>query len=196
MMNPAQTLVVITLPKHLYHYRNFFNVYGLYKTNLPNRYIGDIGQLITSQYYNMLEGRLQFLSNGVYNERKVLYYTILCEIYKKFLRYTSWCILLTAVRILSNSDEREKTMRRHYTKILKSFFHNKFFYARASLGVTQEEMAHRLAMAARTYVDLDHGKTSCSALTLALFLIYVSTDPVAFLEELRDAFEAYDNKAA
>ena len=87
-------------------------------------------------------------------------------------------------------------MRKHYTKILKSFFHNKLFYARTSLGVTQEEMAHRLAMAARTYVDLDHGKTSCSALTLALFLIYVSTDPVAFLEELRDAFEAYDNKAA
>ena len=87
-------------------------------------------------------------------------------------------------------------MRKHYTRILKSFFHNKLFYTRASLGITQEEMAHRLAMAARTYVDLDHGKTSCSALTLALFLIYVSTDPVAFLEELRDAFEAYDNKAA
>lgn len=87
-------------------------------------------------------------------------------------------------------------MRKQYLKILKSFFHNKLFYARASLGVTQEEMAHRLAMAARTYVDLDHGKTSCSALTLALFLIYVCADPVAFLEELRDAFETYNNKAA
>lgn len=87
-------------------------------------------------------------------------------------------------------------MRKHYLKILKSFFHNKLFYTREALGFTQEEMAHRLVMAARTYVDLDHGKTSCSALTLALFLIYVCADPVAFLEELRDAFEAYDNKAA
>lgn len=87
-------------------------------------------------------------------------------------------------------------MRKHYTKVLKSFFHNKLFYTREALGISQEEMAHRLAMAARTYVDLDHGKSSCSALTLALFLIHVCTDPVAFLEELRDAFEAADNKAA
>lgn len=87
-------------------------------------------------------------------------------------------------------------MRKHYIQVLKSFFHNKLFHTREALGITQEEMAHRLAMAARTYVDLDHGKTSCSALTLALFLIYVCADPVAFLEELRDAFEATDNKAA
>ena len=87
-------------------------------------------------------------------------------------------------------------MRKHYLKILKSFFHDKLFYTREALGISQEEMAHRLAMAARTYVDLDHGKTSCSALTLALFLIYVCADPIAFLEELRDAFEIADNKVA
>lgn len=87
-------------------------------------------------------------------------------------------------------------MRKHYIQVLKSFFHNKLFHTREALGITQEEMAHRLAMAARTYVDLDHGKTSCSALTLVLFLIYVCADPVAFLEELRDAFEATDNKVA
>ena len=87
-------------------------------------------------------------------------------------------------------------MRKHYMKVLKSFFHDKLFYTRAALGITQEEMAHRLSMAARTYVDLDHGKTSCSALTLALFLIYVCADPLAFLEELRDAFETTNNKAA
>jgi DNA-binding XRE family transcriptional regulator len=87
-------------------------------------------------------------------------------------------------------------MRKHYIQVLKSFFHNKLFHTREALGITQEEMARRLAMAARTYVDLDHGKTSCSALTLALFLIYICADPTAFLKELRDAFEAIDNKAA
>lgn len=81
-------------------------------------------------------------------------------------------------------------MRNHYKQILKTFFHRKLFYARDALGITQEEMADRLAMAARTYVDLDHGKTGCSALTLALFLIYICEDPLAFLEELRNAFEA------
>ena len=87
-------------------------------------------------------------------------------------------------------------MRKHYINVLKSFFHDKLFYTREALGISQEEMAHRLAMAARTYVDLDHGKTSCSALTLALFLIYVCADPIAFLGELRDAFEIADNKVA
>lgn len=87
-------------------------------------------------------------------------------------------------------------MRKHYTNVLKAFFYEKLFHTREALGISQEEMAHRLAMAARTYVDLDHGKTSCSALTLARFLIYVCADPVAFLEELRDAFETIDDKAA
>ena len=87
-------------------------------------------------------------------------------------------------------------MRRHYTKVLKSFFHQKLFHSRVDLGITREEMAHKLSMANRTYVDLDHGKTGCSALTLALFLIYICADPLGFLEELRDAFEREDNKAA
>lgn len=87
-------------------------------------------------------------------------------------------------------------MRKQYAKIFKVFFHEKLFRRREDMGITQEEMAHRLAMASLTYVDLDHGKTGCSALTLALFLIYICTDPLAFLEELRNAFENSDNKAA
>ena len=70
-------------------------------------------------------------------------------------------------------------MRKNYTKVLKSYFHQKLFRSRVDLGITQEEMAHRLLMASRTYIDLDHGKTCCSALTLALFLIYIYDDPCA-----------------
>lgn len=87
-------------------------------------------------------------------------------------------------------------MRKHYQKVLKSFFHEKLFRSRAELGISQEEMASRLAMASRTYVDLDHGKNSCSALTLALFLIYICAEPLSFLEELRNAFEDSDKKVA
>lgn len=87
-------------------------------------------------------------------------------------------------------------MRKQYTEILKVFFNKKLFHRRVELGITQEEMAHRLAMASRTYVDLDHGKSNCSALTLALYLIYICADPLAFLEELRHAFEDNGNKAA
>ena len=87
-------------------------------------------------------------------------------------------------------------MRKHYTRALKSIFHQELFQSRVDLAITQEEMAHRLAMASRTYVDLDHGKSCCSAVTLALFLIYICSDPLAFLEKLRDAFENENSQAA
>ena len=87
-------------------------------------------------------------------------------------------------------------MRKHYQKVLKAFFHQKLIHVRNDLGITQEEMAEHLAMACRTYIELDHGKTGCSAVTLALFLIYVCKDPNVFLKELRNAFESDDSKAA
>ncbi len=80
-------------------------------------------------------------------------------------------------------------MREYYTIILKKQFHTHLVHTRDALGITQEEMAHRLAMTNRTYVDLDHGKNCCSAITLALFLIYVCPDPHLFLAELRIAWE-------
>lgn len=48
----------------------------------------------------------------------------------------------------------------------------------------------------RSYIDLDHGKSCCSALTLALFLIYLCEDPMLFLNKLRKAFEAEDSSVA
>ena len=87
-------------------------------------------------------------------------------------------------------------MRKQYTQILKEFFYQKVFRSRVELGITQEEMAHRLAMSSRTYVELDHGKSGSSALTLALYLIYICSAPLEFLEELRNAFESESNWAA
>lgn len=87
-------------------------------------------------------------------------------------------------------------MRDHYTQVLKAFFHHKLFHTRVTvLGITQEKMAHRLELSSRCYIDLDHGKTTCSAVTLALFLVYVCNDTNEFLEELRYAFEAVGTRA-
>lgn len=87
-------------------------------------------------------------------------------------------------------------MRKEYEKVLKEFFHKKVFHRRDELAISQEEMAYRLAMSGRSYVDLEHGKSCCGALTLALFLIYICADPMNFLEGLRNAFESIDKKAA
>lgn len=87
-------------------------------------------------------------------------------------------------------------MRKQYIRILKFFFCRKVRTSRAELSISQGEMAGRLMMAARTYIDLEQTKNCCSALTLALYLIYVCNDPIAFLNELRQALEADTIQAA
>lgn len=80
-------------------------------------------------------------------------------------------------------------MRRLYRDILKQQFHSSLLHTRAKLELTQAEMAEQLAMDERSYIDLEHGKTCCSAITLAIYLIFLCDDVPKFLEELRRAIE-------
>ena len=80
-------------------------------------------------------------------------------------------------------------MREHYLCILKLFFRAYLVETRERLNLTQAKMAQRLAMDDRSYIDLDHGRYSCSALTLALFLLYCCPEPMDFLTRLRVALE-------
>ncbi len=87
-------------------------------------------------------------------------------------------------------------MRKHLNAILKQHFYTQLMLTRSMLGYTQAKMADQLFMDDRSYIDLDHGKSCCSALTLALFLIYCCEDSAAFLHELRKAFDESINNAA
>jgi len=80
-------------------------------------------------------------------------------------------------------------MRKTYHEILKNHFHKSLTHTRGTLGLTQAEMAEKLAMDDRSYSDLDHGRACCSSVTLALYLTNVCSDPQEFLEELRHEFE-------
>ena len=84
-------------------------------------------------------------------------------------------------------------MRKHYSEILKSQFYNHVIRTRSRLSLTQEQMAETLAMDVRSFMNIDHGKSGCSALTLSLFLIYYCEDVAAFLKELKLAFEEGDD---
>lgn len=87
-------------------------------------------------------------------------------------------------------------MRNHYEEILKRFFCKRLLDARTiELHITQDEMAQKLAMAPRSYADLEHGINSCSAVTLSLFLVFICLDSQKFLEELRYAFESVQVEA-
>lgn len=87
-------------------------------------------------------------------------------------------------------------MRQTYKSILKRCFCYTLMRTRVSQDLTQAEMSEKLAMDVRSYVDLDHGKTCCSATTLALFLVYVCDDVYGFLEQLRQEFDAAKDCAA
>lgn len=87
-------------------------------------------------------------------------------------------------------------MRKLYRGVLKHYFSTNLYRTRMSLGYTQAEMAVILAMDDRSYIDLDHGKTCCSAVTLALYLTYCCKEPAQFIEGLRRAFETEIQRVA
>lgn len=87
-------------------------------------------------------------------------------------------------------------MRKQCEQILKNLFHDNLIYTRCKSGYTQAAMAEVLMMDVRSYVELDHGCSGCSALTLCLFLIFCCKDPTEFLCQLKISIERYTNNAA
>ena len=81
-------------------------------------------------------------------------------------------------------------MRKHIQNRLKEIFRIALIQTRDEGKLSQEEMAHRLAMATRSYIDLENETSCCSAVTFILFLLYVCPNPTAFLDKLRQAMEA------
>ena len=87
-------------------------------------------------------------------------------------------------------------MRKIYYEILKGWFQTKLMQHRTTQCITQTKMAEIIAMDERSYIDLEHGKTCCSAVTLALFLTLCCENPTSVLEELHCAFETGINEVA
>lgn len=61
-------------------------------------------------------------------------------------------------------------LRQKYKMLLRRFFSREIGKCRIQLQLTQEEFSERLCMAPRSYVDLEHGTSGCSDVTLVLFL--------------------------
>lgn len=80
-------------------------------------------------------------------------------------------------------------MRKFYQNILKEKFHKHLIKFVTKIGYTNEKMADILVMDSRSYHELHTGHSSCSSLTLTLFLIYCCEDPIGFLKELQCGYE-------
>lgn len=84
-------------------------------------------------------------------------------------------------------------MREYYRSILRMLFANELRDTRKRLHLTQEEMSEMLMMSERSYNDLENSRYCCGGLTLVLFLTDVSSDPMIFLKNLREAFKSYED---
>ena len=80
-------------------------------------------------------------------------------------------------------------MRKLYTQKLRSQFQKHILLDRDRLGISQEEMAARLAMGPRSYISLEHGQSCCGGVTLLIYLLFICKDPESFLEEMRNVIE-------
>ncbi len=80
-------------------------------------------------------------------------------------------------------------MRKRCEGILKDLFYETLIHTRYRLKLTQDDMAEILMMDVRSYVELDHGCSGCSALTLCLFLVFVCENPDRFLDEFKVSVE-------
>lgn len=79
---------------------------------------------------------------------------------------------------------------RHFSKgAFKKFFDARLMESRDTLHLTQKQTSSILQMAPRSFIEMEHGNNSCSGLTLALYLIYLCDNPLAFLCDLRSILE-------
>lgn len=61
-------------------------------------------------------------------------------------------------------------MRKQFLAAFKAYFRAELLKTRNALGLTQEEMAHRLHVSTRAYTALEGGRSCCGLVT---FLIYL-----------------------
>ena len=74
---------------------------------------------------------------------------------------------------------------------LRSFFSDHLLLTRDELNLTQTEFADELGMDRRSYIDIEHRKSLCCALTLLLYLCYFCKDPMAVIAECQQILDKY-----
>ena len=84
-------------------------------------------------------------------------------------------------------------MRKQLRFSLIRYFRSELLKTRGALDISQEEMAHILAMSVRNYTDLEGGKTCLGLITLLLFLRRCCMDHHAFMDGLLELMGPLDD---
>lgn len=85
-------------------------------------------------------------------------------------------------------------MRKTYQRLIREYFCRTIFEYRIQADLTQLQMAERLCMDERSYIDLEHGKNGCSVVTLILYLIFECPDSDAFLMDMEQLHKQASEK--
>ena len=85
-------------------------------------------------------------------------------------------------------------MRKTYHRLIREYFCRTIFEYRIQADLTQLQMAERLYMDERSYIDLEHGKNGCSVVTLILYLIFECPDSDAFLMDMEQLHKQASEK--
>ena len=72
---------------------------------------------------------------------------------------------------------------------IKNYLSAEFKKTRIELGLTQEQMAEKLAISTRAYADIERKKSCCSLDTLAMFLKCCCRKKMAFFWNFLEALD-------
>lgn len=88
-------------------------------------------------------------------------------------------------------------MRKYYKRLLQDFLAEHIRRFRAEHSYTQEQMAERLRISPRSYIDLEHKRYGCSALTALFFLLMLDNEARMHLfNDFRELIEEADRHEA
>lgn len=78
---------------------------------------------------------------------------------------------------------------------LRAFLSERLLRTRDELKLTQLEFASELNIDRRSYIDLEHRKNMCCAVTLLTYLCYQCKNPLEVLDGCRKIMDKYRMKA-
>lgn len=88
-------------------------------------------------------------------------------------------------------------MRKYYKRLLQDFLAERIRRFRAERSYTQEHMAECLRISPRSYIDLEHKRYGCSALTALFFLLMLDNEArMRLFSDLRELIEEADQHDA
>lgn len=85
-------------------------------------------------------------------------------------------------------------MRCYLEELFKEFFHEHLMKSCATLKLSKTAAARNLQMSYRSYSALEAKENGCSSLTLALFLINMCENPLAFLSDLANTLKLVETQ--